>query len=81
MDYRLSKHAIDVMNARGIMSEWVTLAIDDPSKKNSITANETHYFKSITENEDRCLKVVFNPISMIVVTVYFDRNMRKRGCR
>jgi hypothetical protein len=43
--------------------------------------NEVNLFSSIKENESRCLKIVVNPISMIVVTAYFDRNMKKKGCK
>jgi len=42
---------------------------------------EVHYFKTIEENLHRCLKVVINPVSMKIITVYFDRNMRKKGCK
>ena len=31
--------------------------------------------------ENICLKIVLNPISMIVITAYFDRNVRKKGCK
>ena len=81
MNYKLSKHAIDVIAARSIKTEWIDLVFDTPSRKDIIAPNEVHYFKTIADNEERCLKVVFNPISMVVITVYFDRNMRKRGCK
>ena len=81
MDYKLSKHAIDVITARNIKTEWVVLIFDNPSRKDIIAPNEVHYFRAIVENESRCLKVVFNPISMVVITAYFDRNMRKKGCK
>jgi len=45
------------------------------------SSTELNLFSIIEENENMCLKVVINPISMIVVTVYFDRNMRKKGCK
>jgi hypothetical protein len=81
MKYRLSQHAVDVMRARGIAEGWVEDAIENPSLKVAKAPNELNLFLTIKENENRCLKVVINPISMIVVTAYFDRNMRKRGCK
>lgn len=81
MDYKLSKHAIDVMAARSIKTEWIDLVFENSSRKDIVAPDEIHYFATIVANESRCLKVVFNPISMIVITVYFDRNMRKEGCK
>ena len=31
--------------------------------------------------ENRCLKVVVNPVKRLEITVYFDRQMRKKGCK
>ena len=81
MDYRLSKHAQDVISARSIQVKWINAVFDDPSRIDTISEHETHYFKTIAEHDDRCLKVVFNPTTLIVITVYFDRAMRKRGCK
>jgi hypothetical protein len=80
MDYKLSKHAMSVMNSRGIIDEWIDEAFENPSRKDIVAANEVHYFTRIFENDNRCLKVVLNPVSMVVITVYFDRTMRKKGC-
>lgn len=81
MDYNLSRHAMDVMYSRNIKRERVEEVYKNPSCKHTIAVNEIHYFAMIAENNHRCLKVVLNPISMVVITVYFDRNMRKRGCK
>jgi hypothetical protein len=81
MDYKLSKHAIDVVFARGIKTEWVEYVLSNSSCKNIKSSSEINFFATILENENRCLKVVFNPISKIVITAYFDRNMRKKGCK
>ena len=81
MNYKLSKHALDVMTARGIRKKWVKNTVEAPSLKIIKASNEVNLFSTIQENENRCLKVVLNPISMIVITVYFDRNMRKKGCK
>jgi len=81
MNYGFSKHALDVITARDIKEVWVKKAIDNPSLKLVKASNEVIFFTTIEENEHRCLKVVLNPISMIIVTTYFDRNMRKKGCK
>jgi len=81
MNYTLSKHALGVMTARGIRKIWVEDTIEMPSLKIVKASNEVNLFSSIEENGNRCLKVVLNPISMVVVTAYFDRNMRKKGCK
>ena len=81
MKYRLSKHAIDVMKARDINEDWVEYTVDNPSLKVVKAPNEVQLFSTIEAYEKRCLKVVINPISMVVITVYFDRNMRKKGCK
>ena len=81
MEYRLSRHALDVMMARGVKEKWIEDTTANPSLKIVKAPNEVNLFLTIKENENRCLKVVVNPISMIVVTVYFDRDMRKKGCK
>jgi len=81
MEYRLSQHAKDVTAARGIKEAWIEKTLLNPSLKIIKASNEVNLFLAIQANENRCLKVVVNPISMIVITAYFDRNMRKKGCR
>jgi len=76
-----SKHALEVMIKRDISKALVLETINDYSLKVKLTENEEHYYKSIKSKENRCLKVVLNPKTLYVVTVYFDRNMRKRGCK
>ena len=72
---------MDVIAARNIELKWINDTFEHYSRIDKIADNEVHYFNSIEENENRCLKIVFNPIAKIVITCYFDRNMRKRGCK
>jgi len=81
MNYKLSKHALDVMSNRMIEIQWIDFVLDNPSLIVKVSIIETHYFSTILENESRCLKIVINPTSGVVITAYFDRNMRKRGCK
>ncbi len=66
---------------RGIQYEWVITTLSHPTARREISEEETHYFSPIAEAEGRCLKVVFNPTSHKLITTYFDRNMRKKGCK
>ena len=81
MKFNLSIHARDVMAARKIVEEWVYSTIDNPTSMINVNEQEIHYFSTIRENEGRCLKVVVNPLKHLIVTAYFDRKMKKRGCK
>lgn len=81
MKYELTQHALDVITSRDIKIEWIELVVKFPSIQTIISDVEVHYFKVIEEISHRCLKVVVNPTSMKIITVYFDRNMRKKGCQ
>jgi len=81
MKYELTQHAKEVMRSRDIKVEWVSLTVDSPSAYIVITDMEVHFFKPIEEALDKCLKVVVNPISLKIITAYFDRNMKKKGCK
>ena len=61
--------------------EWIEFVLRNPFLVNKISIIESHYFSIIKENEDRCLKVAVNPNMGTVITAYFDRNMRKKGCK
>lgn len=81
MVFKLSHHAQEVIEHRGIEEEWVWRTLENYNVKIVVSESEVHYFLTIPENGHRCLKVVANHISEVVVTAYFDRNMRKKGCK
>ena len=81
MDYRYSFHAKAVIKERQIQKEWISDVLTNPSSIVEIDDNETHCFGTIDAFGKRCLKIVLNPKERMIVTAYFDRNMRKRGCR
>jgi hypothetical protein len=81
MKYRYSIHAQEVMENRNIKAEWVETVLSAPSVKKSVSKDEVHFYGQINDYEARCLKVVANPEKKVIVTVYFDRGMRKRGCK
>ncbi len=80
MKFDLSLHACDVMEHRNISEQWVTKVLEHPSQVVVVDEYEVHYYASIELYENRCLKVVFNPATALVITAFFDRKMRKRGC-
>lgn len=80
-DYDFSIHALDVMNNRNIQKDWVLFTIKNYTRKDENSNNEHWYFSIIEEYENRCLKVVVNPIRKIIITTFFDRGMRKKGCK
>ena len=81
MNYKLSKHALDVIENRCISLEWIDFVLNNPTRRDDISPIESHFFATIFENDSRCLKVVVNMTTFVVVTVYFDRDMRKKGCK
>jgi hypothetical protein len=81
MKYRYSIHAQEVMENRNIKAEWVETVLSSPSVKKSVSKDEIHFYGQIDDYEAHCLKVVVNPEKQIIVTTYFDRGMRKRGCK
>jgi len=81
MSWKFSRHAREVMAHRGIEERWVYSVLESPSLRKEIGQEELHFFGVIEGAEGRCLKVVANPKKALIVTVYFDRKMRKRGCR
>jgi len=80
-EYIFSKHLNVKMEQRELKKEWIRDTIEKPDKKYDIADDEVHFFKFIEEFFNKCLKVVVNPISKIVVTAHFDRNKTKKGLK
>ena len=77
-DYHLSKHAEDAIRLRDIRLSWINDTILNYDKIVIISDRELYFYKKIS---NKCLKIVVNPSSKKIVTIYFDRNMNKRGCK
>ncbi len=75
-----SVHAHDVMTSRAILESWVEQTVLNSSRKIVVSEDEVHYFTTIQEYDGRCLKVVFNPKKNLVITTFFDRKMKIKGC-
>ncbi len=81
MRFDLSAHAKEMMVSRSILKNWIKATVEEPSVIIYIDECEAHYFRTIKENQNRCLKIVVNPTKSLIVTAFFDRKMRKKGCR
>jgi hypothetical protein len=82
MKYEFSQHARDALAERGIPTEWVERALDNPERteRDSDDPKLTHRLTVIPEHGNRVLRVVVNEQANPprVVTVYFDRKMKGR---
>jgi len=81
MKFKLSVHAKDVMDNRNIAEEWVVAVLDNPFVVIEIAKDEIHVYGTVKEYDERCLKVVVNPLKSLVIATYFDRKMKKKGCK
>jgi Domain of unknown function (DUF4258) len=79
--YSFSQHLETRLKERNLKREWVEDTIENPDVTEEIAADETHFFKKILEAASRCLKVVFNPLTSIVITAHFDRKRTKNNCQ
>jgi hypothetical protein len=75
-------HALDVMEEREIVREWVERVIAQPSLRFRDPADPelTAVLAPIPERENRVLRVIYNAEvdPTRVVTTFFDRGMRGR---
>jgi hypothetical protein len=78
---RLTKHAVEAMEARNIPFEWVerTLLLPDWTETDPGHLDRTRAFKSIPEFDGRFLRVVFrwDGADMVVITVHPDRSAKR----
>ena len=80
MDYKLTQHALDVLQERNILVEWVERVVSKPTTIKSDAEDDTleHRLGEIVEYDNRILRVVVNarvePIR--IITAYFDRTMK-----
>ena len=78
--YYLTEHAQRVLAEREIPVGWIEQALFDPEKteEDKTDANLVHALKSIGENGNRVLRVVYNKtaIPKRIVTAFFGRRVR-----
>ena len=79
-DIAFTDHATDMLKERGIRKDWVWRTINTPDgKKRHEDDGTIHYTKAIKEKGGRVLRVVVsqNTQPNRIVTVFFDRRLRK----
>jgi hypothetical protein len=72
-------HAKDMLKERDILEEWVLQTINNPDQKKSGDDDNTHYFKTLPERENRVLHVVVNETTEPnrIVTLFLDKRARR----
>ena len=76
-----SNHSKDRMVERGIEISWIRSTLENYNDFQEVTKEKNIFLKTISENGDRCLKVIFNPLTNTVISSHFDRGLKKRGCK
>ncbi|MEI6502630.1 MAG: DUF4258 domain-containing protein [Armatimonadota bacterium] len=76
-----TKHALDVLHERRIPQEWVTRVVGTPALVEHAADGTVHYIGPIAEQDGRLLRVVLagEPETHRVVTVFFDRRLRRKS--
>jgi len=75
-----TKHFFERLAERKIQMEWVLETINKPDAKKEIKEeNQIRFWKCIHSAGNKYLRVVINPAKGTIITVFFDRNFRKRG--
>ncbi len=75
----LSAHAAEMMEERKISEEWLWKALDESDDIWEGKDGNMHYSKAVPEKGNRVLHVVVNAnvVPQRVVTLFFDRRLRK----
>ncbi|WPF90501.1 DUF4258 domain-containing protein (plasmid) [Cyanobacterium aponinum AL20118] len=82
--YLWTNHARKRLTERGEIKEsWVIDTIENPERSEFIvdeSGEKYHYYKRIAEFKNRVLEVVTsaNSTPIRIITLYFNRNMRKK---
>ena len=76
-----TKHALDVLHERQIPPEWVERVVASPALVEHEEDGTVHCIAPIVEQGNRLLRVVLagEPEPYRVVTVFFDRRLRRKG--
>lgn len=75
-ELRFSNHLMLRVKERNLRIDWIVDVVQYPDEEINITEDETHFYKTKTEFQDKWLKVVVNKKNKIIVTAYFDRNKK-----
>ena len=77
---QFTAHALAMLRERGIAREWVEQALESPAQTETRDDGTVHYISPVPEHEGKMLRVVVNPKPEPpqVVTVFFDRRLRRK---
>lgn len=79
-ELKLTTHAAQMMEERGIRPEWVAATVNYPANTMADPHDPalTRSFRAIPEADGRVLRVVHRPADddIVVVTAHFDRGAR-----
>jgi hypothetical protein len=69
-----------MLNERNIKEEWLWRTINNPDETQTGKDENIHYYKEISECNNRIIHVVINPnpIPKKVITIFFDRKARRK---
>jgi hypothetical protein len=81
MELAYTVHARDMLAERAIPEEWIVRAAESPVRTERHDDGTTHYLSEVPERSGRTLRVVVNTEASppIVVTVFFDRRLRRQS--
>lgn len=81
MTIRFTKHALTVMEERGIPAEWVEMTLAAPEWSEPDVENPalTRSFRSIPQAGGRVMRVVHRPENgdILVITAFLDRGAKR----
>ena len=77
-EYVFTTHARDMLREREIPEQWVLNAIGEPDEKSMESDGNVHYFKTLSERDNRVLHIVVNETvePNRIVTLFLDRRRR-----
>ena len=80
-DYEFTDHARDMLAERKIESLWVAQTMEAPDKRQAMQDGIVHFIKKIEACGGRYLRVIVNAQSSPgkIITVFFDRRLRKQN--
>lgn len=79
-DFELTAHARSMLAERSISEEWLWATLHEPDAVIEAEPGKQYYIKAVPENQNRILRVVVNSRTNPnrVVTLYFDRTLRRK---
>jgi len=78
MKYHFSEHALNVKIEREIKDEWIEQTLDNPEVQEIGDDGMVHFIKRITKFGNRFLRIVVNLQNNKIVTLFFDRRLKKK---